>query len=101
MKNKKKNLKIKERKTLILQSEKIDFKDLLLKLCVHSKGNSLSNVLVRDCHIINFPKDLVMYNKFKYKGRWISLFCGFFCGENIAIIGNFFTSKNKFPKKKK
>lgn len=95
-----KKLKIlkQEKNTLILENKRIKFKDLLMKLCIHSKGGFLHDVFVYHCHIIDCPKDNPVIRRFKYKGRWVELFCGFFCEKDVNIQENVFGFDKKMPK---
>ena len=68
-----------------------------MKLFVHAKGEFLCNVLIHNCHIIDCP-DAPAIRKFKYKGRWVELFCGFFVDKNVIIKGNIFVFDKKMPK---
>lgn len=97
----KKELKTSKEDTLILENKGMKFKDLLLELFVHTKGNFLKDIVMHSCHVINCPKDSEITKRLKYKGRWVDLFCGFFCEKDVVIEGNIFTADNKFPKKRK
>lgn len=86
--------------TLILKSKRMKFKDLLLKLYVHSKGGFLHDVLMNNCLVTDCPKDSQVIQRFKHKGRWVELFCGFFCEKGVVIEGNVFSPNKKIPKRK-
>lgn len=94
-------MKTKEKNTLILENKKIKFKDLLLKLFVHSEGEFLHDIFMRNCHVTDCPKDPEIFKKIKYKGRWVDLFCGFVMEKDVIIDSNIFAPNKKIPKRGK
>ncbi len=92
---------MKPKNTLILKGEKIKFKDLLMRLLVHSKGDFLCNVVIYACHVVDCPEEVVIMRRFRYNRENVELFCGFFVEENVHIKDNVFSADKKIPKRKK
>lgn len=72
---------------------KTSFKKLVIILAEMSGGRTIQNLRMDSCIIYDIPKDFIVFNNTKYRGRFITFFCGFVL-EGAIISSNVFKGKN-------